>query len=165
MAIGDSTENLVDTCFDEKSSTPKSKSDRKILDLMTAHAVNLEAAMDLVQQYVPLHEVQENIADMEKLGHMCLHVRMTDMAELPEMDSKTVEEYCLEHYPIDLKEIDQKEWVEKLQDGEFGHFSCFDDVEKFAHHPEHTKIHFDLIPGKTPRNLTATDVLCTFWRS
>ena len=30
MAIGDSTENLVDTCFDEKSSTPKSKSDRKI---------------------------------------------------------------------------------------------------------------------------------------
>ena len=63
---------------------------------------------------------------------------------------------ALEHYPIDLKEIDQtveeqKEWVRKLQEGQFGHFSCFDDVEKFVHHPEHTKIHFDLIPGKTPR--------------
>ena len=157
--IGDSNANLVDTCFDEKSSTPKSKSDRKILDLMTAHAVNPAAAIDLVQQYVPLREVQENIADMEKLRHMCLRMtkaKFDDKAELPEMDSKTVEEYCLEHYPIDLKEIDQtveeqKEWVRKLQEGQFGHFSCFDDVEKFVHHPEHTKIHFDLIPGKTPR--------------
>ena len=109
--------------FEEKSSTPKSKSDRKILDLMTAHAVNPGAAMDLVQQYVPLHEVQENIADMEKLRHMCLRMtkaKFDDKAELPEMDSKTVEEYCLEHYPIDLKEIDrtveeQKEWVKKVR--------------------------------------------------
>ena len=42
--IGDSTEDLVGTCFDEKSSTPKSKSDREILDLTP-------------QQYVPLREV------------------------------------------------------------------------------------------------------------
>ena len=40
----------------------------RILDLMTAHAVNPGAAMDLVQEYVPLHEVQENIADMENSG-------------------------------------------------------------------------------------------------
>ena len=58
----DSAKILVDTCFDEKSSTKKSKSERRILDLMTAHAVNPGAAMDLVQPYVPLHEVQENIA-------------------------------------------------------------------------------------------------------
>eukprot|EP01048_Picozoa_sp_COSAG05_P000159 COSAG05_NODE_4_length_49189_cov_157.128784_22_plen_159_part_00 len=70
---------------------------------------------------------------MEKLRHMCMRMtkaKFDDKAELPEMDSKTVDEYLLEHYPIDLKEIDrtveeQKEWVKKLQDGEFGHFSCF----------------------------------------
>ena len=45
----DSAKILVDTCFDEKSSTKKSKSERRILDLMTAHDVNPGAAMDLVQ--------------------------------------------------------------------------------------------------------------------
>jgi len=62
--------------------------------------------------------------------------KFSDSAEMPKLDSKTIDEYMTGKYPFDLADIDatvpeQQEWVKDMLAGKFGKLSCFDPVEKY----------------------------------
>lgn len=159
-ANGTLSQSIEALNVEEKPRTTKSRERKRILELMTAHACDSDADPgSQTELYRPKHEIVQDLHDWEALRHVCCKMskaKYSDKAEMPELDSQTVEEYFQGNYPIDIDEIDktiesQKEWVKGLQEGALGDFKCLKPVEKFTRHPNHEKAHFDIIPGKTPK--------------